>query len=49
MKTMVKSNEFRFELFPHLPYSPDLTPATATCSIASKECSREKDLAQMTR
>ena len=25
MKTMVKLNEFSFELLPHPPYSPDLT------------------------
>ena len=27
MKTMVKLNDLRFELFLHLPYSPDLAPS----------------------
>ena len=27
MKTMVKLNDLRFQLLPHLPYSPDLAPS----------------------
>lgn len=47
MKTMAKFHELNFELFPDPPYSPDLAPATFSCSQISRECSLERNLKPM--
>ncbi|KAF7276887.1 hypothetical protein GWI33_009684 [Rhynchophorus ferrugineus] len=47
LKTMAKIHELCFELLPHPPYSPDLPPATISCSQVSNECSLERNFPRM--
>ena len=44
---MAKLYELHLELLPHPPYSPDLVPSDCLLFVASKECSRERNLAPM--
>ena len=45
MKTIVWLKELSFELLPHPPYSPDMSPSDYWLFANLKKCSRERDLA----
>ncbi|KAF7272104.1 hypothetical protein GWI33_015088 [Rhynchophorus ferrugineus] len=47
--TVSKIHELGFELLPHLPYAPDLAPATISCSQISEECSPGINFRRMKR
>ncbi|KAF7279641.1 hypothetical protein GWI33_006889 [Rhynchophorus ferrugineus] len=47
VKTMAKIHELAFELLSHPPYSPDLAPASISCSQISKECSLGRNFRRM--